>query len=47
MIFGLDFPYNKEKETMLGITTIRERLGLSEADAAMVLGGNLRRELGL
>lgn len=47
MVFGLDFPYNKEKETMLGLTTIRERLGLSEADVALVTGGNLRRELGL
>ena len=47
LIFGLDFPYNRENETKLAIKTIREKLGLAAADAALVLGGNLRRELGV
>jgi len=46
LIFGLDFPYNLEDNTKLGLKTLRE-LGLSEADLALILGGNLRRELGI
>ena len=46
-IFGLDFPYNLETETMLGLRIVREELGLNEAEVAMVLGGNLRREISL
>ena len=45
LIFGLDFPYNLEDNTKLGLKTLRE-LGLSESDLALILGGNLRRELG-
>lgn len=41
LIFGLDFPYNQEQETLLGIQTIRD-LGLSQQDQANILGGNLR-----
>ena len=41
-----DFPYNTEEATRIGLRTIDE-LGLSEADKSLVLGGNLRRELGL
>ncbi len=44
MIFGLDFPYNLEKETFTAYETLGN-LGLSEADLAKILGGNLRREL--
>jgi predicted TIM-barrel fold metal-dependent hydrolase len=44
-IFGLDFPYNLEENTKIGISRIRA-LKLSEADEALILGGNLRRELG-
>jgi predicted TIM-barrel fold metal-dependent hydrolase len=43
-IFGLDFPYNLENETRLGIETIRA-LPISEAEQRMILGGNLQREL--
>lgn len=46
MIFGLDFPYNLETETKLGIDTIRS-LGMTPEDTALVLGGNLKRELGV
>jgi predicted TIM-barrel fold metal-dependent hydrolase len=45
-IFGLDFPYNLEDNTKMGLQTLHE-LGLSEAQLAMVLGGNLREALGL
>ena len=45
MIFGLDFPYNGEVETKLGLRRIRELL---DAEAqAQILGGNLARELRL
>jgi hypothetical protein len=43
--FGLDFPYNLEENTKIGIARIRA-LGLSAEDEALILGGNLRRELG-
>jgi len=46
LIFGLDFPYNLEDNTKMGLRTLRE-LGLSESDLALILGGNLRRELGI
>jgi predicted TIM-barrel fold metal-dependent hydrolase len=46
LIFGLDFPYNLEDNTRLALRTLRE-LGLPDADLALILGGNLRRELGL
>jgi predicted TIM-barrel fold metal-dependent hydrolase len=46
LIFGLDFPYNLEDNTRLAMRTLRE-LGLPDADLALILGGNLRRELGL
>jgi predicted TIM-barrel fold metal-dependent hydrolase len=44
--FGLDFPYNLEEETRIGIDRIR-RLEISEEEKALILGGNLRRELGI
>src|SRR5205814_9655464 len=43
LIFGLDFPYNLEAETRLGIETIRRLF--AEPDVSHILGGNLRREL--
>jgi uncharacterized protein len=46
LIFGLDFPYNDVAATRRGIETILS-LNLPEADTAKILGGNLRRELGL
>jgi predicted TIM-barrel fold metal-dependent hydrolase len=46
LIFGLDFPYNLEENTMTALRTINEILP-NEADRDLVLGGNLRRELSL
>lgn len=46
LIFGLDFPYNLEPQTKTALDTLRG-LGLSEGQLALVLGGNLRRELGI
>ena len=46
LIFGLDFPYNHEAQTELGLNTIRG-LGLSETEESMILGGNLREAIGL
>ena len=46
LIFGLDFPYNLEENTRLALQTLRN-LSLKPAELALILGGNLRRELGL
>jgi predicted TIM-barrel fold metal-dependent hydrolase len=46
LIFGLDFPYNMEKETKIALNAIRE-LQLTDEERAGILGGNLRRELGM
>jgi uncharacterized protein len=45
LIFGLDFPYNLEDNTKLALKTLGE-LGLPKSDLALILGGNIRRELG-
>jgi len=45
-IFGLDFPYNGEKETKIGIETIRS-LPITEAEKELILGANLKREIGM
>jgi predicted TIM-barrel fold metal-dependent hydrolase len=45
-IFGLDFPYNQEEDTRLGMEVIRN-LPITEEQKGMILGGNLRRELSL
>ncbi len=46
LIFGLDFPYNLEEDTRMGIEVIRG-LPIGEMQKAMILGGNLQRELGV
>jgi predicted TIM-barrel fold metal-dependent hydrolase len=45
LIFGLDFPYNLEEATKTGLETIRSLF--TPAEQELILGGNLRRELGL
>ena len=45
LIFGLDFPYNLEENTKIALQMIEEVIP-DEAKRALVLGGNLRRELG-
>jgi hypothetical protein len=45
MIFGLDFPYNLEAETNVALETIRRLFNAD--DQALILGGNLARELGV
>ena len=46
LIFGLDFPYNQEQDTRLGLEVIGN-LPISQEKKSMILGGNLRRELEL
>jgi predicted TIM-barrel fold metal-dependent hydrolase len=46
LIFGMDFPYNTEANVETAIATITE-LVTDERARALILGGNLRRELGL
>ncbi|MEO6436248.1 MAG: amidohydrolase family protein [Tepidisphaeraceae bacterium] len=46
LIFGLDFPYNLEEQIELALETIEEQIPDKTA-RAMVLGGNLRQELGI
>jgi predicted TIM-barrel fold metal-dependent hydrolase len=46
LIFGLDFPYNLEDNTRMGLQTLRG-LGLEPHQLAKILGGNLREALGL
>lgn len=45
LIFGLDFPYNLEQNTLTALATLKD-LGLAPDDLALILGGNLRREMG-
>jgi predicted TIM-barrel fold metal-dependent hydrolase len=45
-IFGLDFPYNGERETKMGMEVIRA-LPISEQEKGLIMGGNLRREIGI
>jgi predicted TIM-barrel fold metal-dependent hydrolase len=44
LIFGLDFPYNLEENTKMGLKALGE-LGLSEEQKERILGGNLRDAL--
>src|SRR5690606_32772767 len=46
LIFGLDFPYNMEKETKMAMDTIH-KLNISEEEKALILGGNIRSLLDL
>jgi predicted TIM-barrel fold metal-dependent hydrolase len=46
LIFGLDFPYNLEENTKVGIDTIMG-LDLPEEKKALILGNNLREALGM
>ena len=46
LIFGLDFPYNLEENTLLALQTLRG-LGLEPHQLAKILGGNIREALGL
>ena len=46
LIFGLDFPYNLEENTKLGIERIMA-LDLPEEKKALILGNNLREALGM
>lgn len=45
LIFGLDFPYNLEEQTLTALRRIRQLFSPDEQQ--LILGGNLRRELGL
>jgi predicted TIM-barrel fold metal-dependent hydrolase len=46
LMFGLDFPYNLEKETLIALDTI-SKLNLTDEESDLILGGTLRRVLGL
>jgi len=46
LIFGLDFPYNREQETLIALGALQS-LPLTEEEYGLIVGGNLRRVLGL
>jgi predicted TIM-barrel fold metal-dependent hydrolase len=46
LIFGLDFPYNNEEHIKFALKRINNEV-TNEAHRSLILGGNLRRELGL
>jgi predicted TIM-barrel fold metal-dependent hydrolase len=46
IIFGLDFPYNKEKETLIALERIRA-LPINDEERGLILGGSLKNVLGL
>ena len=46
LIFGMDFPYNLEANIQFALNRLEEEVP-DEAQRALILGGNLRRELGL
>jgi predicted TIM-barrel fold metal-dependent hydrolase len=46
LIFGMDFPYNLEENISFGLKRLAEEVP-DAAQRALILGGNLRRELGL
>ena len=46
LIFGLDFPYNTEEHIKFALKRINNEV-TNEAHRTLILGGNLRRELGL
>jgi len=46
LIFGLDFPYNLEPQINIALKRLEEEVP-DERDRALILGGNLRRELGI
>jgi hypothetical protein len=46
LIFGMDFPYNMEANIQFALKRLREEVP-DETQRALILGGNLRRELGV
>jgi predicted TIM-barrel fold metal-dependent hydrolase len=46
LIFGLDFPYNLEENTRMGLSALQD-LPVSEGEREAILGGNLREVLGI
>ena len=46
LIFGMDFPYNLEENVRYALKRLNEEIP-DEAQRALILGGYLRRELGL
>jgi predicted TIM-barrel fold metal-dependent hydrolase len=46
LIFGLDYPYNDEKHIRYALQRLNDEVP-DETQRALILGGNLRRELGL
>ncbi len=46
LIFGLDFPYNLEENIQIALRRLEQEIP-DETQRALVLGGNLRAELGI
>ena len=46
LIFGMDFPYNLEEQIKIAMRRLEQEVP-DESHRAMILGGNLRAELGI